>query len=73
MGGLTPGEQAEHALLEFEDDSYARIEAAEIIRHGGDIKVRPLRKGGCLVVWDDWSIGAGIVVGWDNLLEEPVG
>lgn len=69
-GGDLPGQQVPDADLELEHDAYAGIEAAEIVGHCGDIEVGSLRVGGRRIIG---AVGASILVGRDDLLEEPVG
>ncbi len=75
MGWCTPGEKANEAVLEDEDDANAWVEAAEVVGHQreaegwtGDIirrtAVDRCRGSNCI---------ASNIFGWYDLLENPEG
>ena len=54
--------------MEDENDSDSSIEAAEVVRHGSDVEIRPFDESGC----GGSAIAFVGVFGGDHLLEEPV-
>lgn len=70
MRWFVPAQHALDAALKLEDNADARIELTEVVRHGGDVEIRPLGRGRPQAICNR-CICAEVVVGRNNLLKKP--
>ena len=68
MRRLFPGQYALDSSLEFEDNTYSGIEAAEVVRHGSNIEVWSFGLSGCLLIAHKVDVALVIAIGRNNLL-----